>query len=60
MNETSYSDQIRNLFSILLLKKLNTLRSPLLYILQATQKLSDYYTSNQASAAAIIFASKEK
>jgi len=42
------------------LKKLNILLNSLLDIFQSTQNISDYYTSNQFSAAAITLASDEK
>jgi len=40
--------------------KLNTLLSPLLYLLRATQKNSEGFPSNQVSAAAMTCASDEK
>ena len=49
--EKSYSDQTRDLFNILS-TKLNTILSPLLKLLQATQKNSEGCPSNLVSAAA--------
>ena len=57
--ETIYSDQTRDLFNTLP-TKLNTLLSPLLYLMQATKKKSEICPSNQVSVAAMISASDEK
>jgi len=57
--ETSYSDQTRDLFNILP-TKINTLLSPLLQLLQAAQKKSEFCPSNRVSAAAMTSASDEK
>jgi hypothetical protein len=59
MKNTSYSDQTLDFFNVLPMK-LNTLLSPLLYLLQATQKNSEFCPSNQFSAAAMTSASGEK
>ena len=57
--EISYSDQTRDLFSILP-TKLNTLLSLLLSLLQANKKNPEFCPSNQDSAAAMNSASNEK
>ena len=48
------------IYSFTPLKELNVLLNSLLDIFQSTQNISDYYTSNQFSAAAITLASDEK